>query len=172
MLTWWAKFMPGITNLMKNVSCKERILLGILIIVSFTFLHRHSCLQTTCLKAMCPFPIISSFFRGTFIYSVVITLDQIIPARHLYGFISDWLVIYMRERIRPSAMDSVIFSIRLSQPLLGKNHYGLTKKNQNKNTPLLKFSLSQPKLYFLTNLPPHHPLNFLCFFLDNMSGNL
>lgn len=41
------------------------------------------------------FPLL--FSTGTFIYFVVITLDQIIPEKHLHGFISDGLVVYMRE---------------------------------------------------------------------------
>lgn len=156
-----------ITNLMEIVSCKEGFLLD-----TFPNYHLPVSPQTSISpdsRSQSLPAIIPSFCRGAFIYSVIITLDQIIPARHLHSFISDWLVIYMRHWIccwRPNSLFFCQTFVNHSKKIIS-----LWQKKMPPKLQVFNFLFTSPSYNFLNNSPPHHLLNFLRLFLTT-SGNV
>lgn len=127
-----------------------------------TFISPDNMPQSLCALSI-SFPLL--FSTGTFIYFVVITLDQIIPEKHLHGFISDGLVVYMREGEPSLQQWSQSF---ISSDLV--NHSSGEKKKEKK-AAILIFSFPDKIRYFQQTHLPTVP-SIYQFFLDNTLGKL
>lgn len=119
-----------------------------------TFISPDNMPQSLCALSI-SFPLL--FSTGTFIYFVVITLDQIIPEKHLHGFISDGLVVYMREGEPSLQQWSQSF---ISLDLV--NHSSGEKKKRKKGC-YFNFLFPRQNYIFSTNSSPHCPLHLPIF---------